>query len=204
MRIERRRSLGFICAAALMAGVAGIAREQAWVNSIGMKMIRIPAGEFTQGSPSSEPGHEADERQRPVTVGKPFFMAATEVTQSQWNALMERNPSRVSGENRPVESVTWKDAQEFLRRLSEKEGKIYRLPTESEWEYACRAGTSGPFSVSASKIEEAALTAPEKPVALDIERMYKPEAAGRAEMFEGAPEEVADKLVEVLAKAGAI
>ena len=156
MKTDRRWRLGILCAASVLAGGIGIAQEHAWVNSVGMKMVRIPAGEFTQGSPSSEPGHQPDERQRQVTVGKPFFMAATEVTQSQWNALMERNPSRVTGNDRPVESVTWKDVQEYLRRLSEKEGKTYRLPTEAEWEYACRAGTSGPFS--GSKIEEEAWT----------------------------------------------
>jgi len=73
-------------------------------------------------------------------------MGATEVTQSQWYSIMGDNPSHWTGDDLPVEQVSWEDALEFCRRLSDREGRLYRLPTEAEWEYACRAGTTTPFS----------------------------------------------------------
>jgi len=95
------------------------------------------------GSPENEPGHQSDETQHKVTLTKGFYMQTTEVTQEQWKAVMGNNPSRFSdcGDNCPVENVSWEDAQEFIKKLSRKEGKEYRLPTEAEWEYAARAGT---------------------------------------------------------------
>jgi len=114
-----------------------------WVNSIGMTFVRIPSGTFTMGSRATD----AESQERPlhtVTISGPFFMAATEVTQSQWKAVMGSNPSRFQADDLPVEQVSWVDAQEFIRKLSTKEGTTsYRLPTEAEWEYACRAGATG-------------------------------------------------------------
>ena len=81
-----------------------------------------------------------------MTITKPFYMATTEVTQGQWMALMDENPSFCEGDDLPVETVTWEDAATFCRKLSDKEGVQYRLPTEAEWEYACRAGTITPFN----------------------------------------------------------
>jgi formylglycine-generating enzyme required for sulfatase activity len=130
-------------------------------NSLGMKLVPIPSGEFTMGSPDDEASREDDEPPYKVRITKPFYLGATEVTQAQYAALMGANPSSfepnnstgfsesVAGldtRNFPVETVSYEDAVEFCRRLSLKEGKRYRLPTEAEWEYACRAGTTTPFS----------------------------------------------------------
>ncbi len=120
-----------------------------FTNSIGQKFVLIPAGSFMMGSPTSEPKRDDDERQHRVTISKPFYMQTTEVTQGQWQAVMGSNPSHFSscGDDCPVEQVSWNDAQEFIRRLNAKEGtNQYRLPTEAEWEYACRAGTTTPFA----------------------------------------------------------
>jgi formylglycine-generating enzyme required for sulfatase activity len=89
---------------------------------------------------------DADERPvHEVTLSKGFYLQATEVTQAQWEAVMGRNPSEFEGPDRPVETVSWVDAQQFLRRLNEKEkDSRYRLSTEAEWEYACRAGGQEP------------------------------------------------------------
>ncbi len=112
-------------------------------NSIGMKLVLIPAGESLMGSPNSDRDADDDEHpQHRVKIAKPFYLGATEVTQEQYQRVMGENPSYFKSDSqRPVEEVSWKDAVEFCRRLSEKEGKTYRLPMEAEWEYACRAGS---------------------------------------------------------------
>jgi formylglycine-generating enzyme required for sulfatase activity len=116
-------------------------------NSIGMKLVYIPPGEYMMGSPSSERNRDSDEGpQHSVKISNGFYMGIYEVTQSQYQAIMGSNPSYFKGDNNPVEQVGWNDAVEFCRRLSQKEGKTYRLPTEGEWEYACRAGTQTRFS----------------------------------------------------------
>jgi len=118
------------------------------VNGVSFKMIRIPVGKFTIGSPPGETGRYDDERQHQVALTKSFWMGQTEVTQSQWKAVMGNNPSdfRNCGDACPVENVSWNDVQEFIRRLNQKEGgNKYRLPTEAEWEYACRAGSTSRF-----------------------------------------------------------
>jgi formylglycine-generating enzyme required for sulfatase activity len=114
-------------------------------NSIGMKLLLIPPGDFVMGSPSGEEGRRDEETLHLVTLTKAFYMAKTEVTQEQWTAVMGENPSFFEGDQLPVETVNWEEAVEFCRKLSEKEGTKYRLPTEAEWEYACRAGTTTPF-----------------------------------------------------------
>ncbi|MCK5522289.1 MAG: tetratricopeptide repeat protein [Thiomargarita sp.] len=114
-------------------------------NDVTLEMVYIPGGTFTMGSPENEERRYGDESpQHQVTV-QPFFMAKYPVTQAQWQAVMDNNPSRFKGEKRPVEKVSWDDAVKFCQRLSEKTGKAYRLPSEAEWEYACRAGTTTPF-----------------------------------------------------------
>jgi formylglycine-generating enzyme required for sulfatase activity len=115
-----------------------------FTNSVGMEFVLIPAGEFMMGSLASEKGHDSDETQHKVKITKPFYLQTTEVTQAQWKAVMG-NLSRFKGDNLPVEKVSWDDAQEFTRKLSAKDGVRYRLPTEAEWEYACRAGSTGMF-----------------------------------------------------------
>jgi formylglycine-generating enzyme required for sulfatase activity len=116
-------------------------------NGVLLNMVEIPGGTFAMGSPPNEAGRSGDEGpQHQVTVPR-FFMGRYEVTQSQYEAIMGNNPSNFkdNGANRPVETVSWNDAVEFCKRLSQKTGRTYRLPSEAEWEYACRAGTSTPF-----------------------------------------------------------
>ena len=115
-------------------------------NSVGMKLVRIPAGQFIMGSPDSEDGRDTDEVQHLVTISKGFYMSTTPVTQGQWVAVMNTDPSKWQGDDLPVEQASWFDAVAFCRKLSQMEGKTYRLPTEAEWEYACRAGTSGQYN----------------------------------------------------------
>ena len=116
-------------------------------NSIGMKLVYIPAGEFMMGSPSPHHSRDSDEGpQHKVKISKGFWMGVTEVTQSQYRAVMGTNPSNFKGDNNPVEMVTWNKATEFCKKLSQKDGKTYRLPTEAQWEYACRADTTTPFN----------------------------------------------------------
>lgn len=115
-------------------------------NSVGMKFVLIPNGTFMMGSPLNELERGADETQHRVTLTRGFYMGVTEVTQEQWRKIMGNNPSHFKGNNRPVENVSWYDCQEFIEKLNKKEKtNKYRLPTEAEWEYACRAGTTAPF-----------------------------------------------------------
>jgi len=109
----------------------------------GIEMVFIPAGEFPMGSPPTEKGRDADEGPlHPVRITKPFYLGKYEVTQGQWNALMESNPSLFGGSERlPVEALLWDECQAFLK----KAGGGLRLPTEAEWEYACRAGSTARF-----------------------------------------------------------
>jgi formylglycine-generating enzyme required for sulfatase activity len=121
--------------------------ERMW-NSAGMILVKIPSGSMTIGSPETEAGRSPDEFQRRIVIPAPFFMATTPVTQSQYENVMHVNPSdaRWRGPDIPVQAVPWDDAVEFCRRLSQREGRTYRLPSEIEWEYACRAGSDGPFN----------------------------------------------------------
>ncbi len=120
-------------------------------NSIGAVMVFIPPGAFTMGTPQDEEGRYKDETQHQVTLTRGFWLGKTEVTQAQWQTVMGKNPSKFKGDNnRPVENVSWNDCVEFCKKLSAKEGKRYRLPTEAEWEYACRAGSTTPFHTGAT------------------------------------------------------
>lgn len=138
-------------------------------NVIGMKLAPIPKGSFTMGAHASELGAKPEEKQHKVTISKGFYMGTYEVTQEQYQRVMDTNPSAFQGErlienlelvkkmeegivghNHPVEAVSWNDAVEFCKRLSElpeekQAGRIYRLPTEAEWEYAARAGSQTAF-----------------------------------------------------------
>ncbi|MEC4881702.1 MAG: SAV_2336 N-terminal domain-related protein [Scytonema sp. PMC 1070.18] len=124
------------------------------VNGVQLEMVAIPEGSFLMGSPEDEPKRSSSESpQHRVTI-QPFFLGKYPITQAQWQAVaslpqvnreLDPNPSRFKGENRPVENVFWYDTIEFCERLSQYTGKPYRLPSEAEWEYACRAGTTTPF-----------------------------------------------------------
>jgi len=113
-----------------------------------MQYAFIPSGDFLMGSPGDEPGRDADEGQRRVTISEGFYLKVTEVTQDEWSQVMHENPSRFKGCGTcPVETVSWEEIQQFIYRLNQKAGKgSYRLPTEAEWEYACRAGTQTALS----------------------------------------------------------
>ncbi|MDD4496584.1 MAG: formylglycine-generating enzyme family protein, partial [Methanosarcinaceae archaeon] len=109
-------------------------------NSIGMEFVLIPAGEFMMGSNNY---YDEEQPVHRVTIEDPFYLGKFEVTQEQWIEVMGRNPSNFKGDDLPVEKISWNDAQEFIERLNRmEETDKYRLPSEAEWEYACRAGTT--------------------------------------------------------------
>ncbi len=122
--------------------------------AIGLDMIAISGGKFQMGAPESESGSDSDERPQHEVTLPPFYLGRYAVTQAQWRFVadydridryLDPDPSDFKGANLPVERVSWEDAQEFCQRLSAHSGKVYRLPSEAEWEYACRAGTATPF-----------------------------------------------------------
>ena len=162
-----------------------------WTNSIGMKFAWIPAGVFMMGSPESEVGREANEAQHEVTFAKGFYMAIYPVTQACWKKVMGDNPAiypltqacwqKVKGDNPsgfqgddlPVEKVSWVDCRAFLRKLSKQDGHSYRLPTEEEWEYACRAGTTTPFYFGATITSDQANYEGRKPYGKGKKGIYR-------------------------------
>ena len=115
-------------------------------KGVKLEMVLIPAGKFMMGSPTSEKGRNDDETQHEATLTKSYYMGKYEVTQEQWEAVMGNNPSETKGSKLPVTDVSWEDCQEFIKKLNAKTKGGYRLPTEAEWEYACRAGTSTAYS----------------------------------------------------------
>ena len=117
------------------------------IPGVGLEMIKVSAGEFLMGSPASEKDRKDDETQHRVRLTQPFWLGKYEVTQGQWKALMGSNPSQFKGDDLPVEMVSWEDAMAFCRKLNQMDGNrpsgyVYSLPTEAQWEYACRAGTT--------------------------------------------------------------
>jgi formylglycine-generating enzyme required for sulfatase activity/tRNA A-37 threonylcarbamoyl transferase component Bud32 len=144
---------GDTAGAARLLPTAPAEQEKEITNSLGMKLVLIPPGKFLMGSPASEAARRENEGpQHEVLISKPFYMGAYEVTQGQFQKMMGRNPSNCAeGPNNPVESMTWVDAVTFCEKLSaldaeERARRVYRLPTEAEWEYACRAGTRTAYS----------------------------------------------------------
>ena len=140
-----QEEIAALAAAPPAAAAAKAEPSKTWANTLGMAFLLIPAGSFDMGSDSGD----ADERPvRPVTIDKPFYIGQFEVTQAQWHAVMESDPSKFTDDtNRPVESVSWNDAQEFIAKLNATEpGATYRLPTEAEWEYAARAGSATAYA----------------------------------------------------------
>ncbi|MBN2702767.1 MAG: formylglycine-generating enzyme family protein [Pontiellaceae bacterium] len=122
-------------------------------DGVMMEFMSIPAGSFMMGS---ENGDDDEKPVHRVTISEPFWMAKTEVTQAQWKQIMGSNPSEFKGDDLPVDSVSWNDAMNFCTKLTEierqagrlPEGVAYTLPTEAQWEYACRAGTTGDYATS--------------------------------------------------------
>ena len=115
-------------------------------NGSDMEFVLIPSGSFKMGSPPGETGRNQDEQQHEVKITNPFWLGKYEVTQRQWKTVMGDNPSKFSGDDqRPVELVSWNDCQGFIRALNKVGDGRFRLPTEAEWEYACRADSQTPF-----------------------------------------------------------
>lgn len=113
--------------------------------------VKIQSGKFAMGSPASETGRQRDETQKSVTIDKDFYMGESEVTQAQWKAVMGTTPWKgqdyvKEGDAYPATYVSWDDAQAFMEKVSKLTGKKVRLPSEAEWEYACRAGTTTAYS----------------------------------------------------------
>ncbi len=146
--------------AALSSPVFG-QQLKAITNSIGMKLVLIHAGSFTMGSPDDEVGRLRNETSHEVTLTKSYYLGTYEVTQDQYGKVMGKNPSKFTGAKNPVDMVSWDDAVSFCKKLSKMPeekaaGREYRLPTEAEWEYACRAnsGSAYCFGDSADSLEE--------------------------------------------------
>jgi formylglycine-generating enzyme required for sulfatase activity len=138
----------FLCFSLFLWRDAAPAAADEVTNSVGMKFTLISSGAFTMGvNLNIESGEDDETPQRRVTISKPFYMGVYEVTQSEWMSVMGgANPSKFKGRTLPVESVSWNDASSFIRKLNQKEGTDkYRLPTEAEWEYSARAGTTSAY-----------------------------------------------------------
>ncbi len=137
----------------LFISFQAVAEQKTYKNSIGMEFVLIPAGSFMMGADKNfEDCRDSETPRHKVTISKPFHIGKYEVTQEQWVAVMGSNPSEFKGRTRPVDQVSWEDAQSFIRKLNRKEGtNKYRLPTEAEWEYAARAGTTTAYSFGDDK-----------------------------------------------------
>ncbi len=150
-----KRILGIVMVFGLVGALTVLAQEvkpgKVDVVDLGkdvkLEMVLVPAGKFMMGSPASEKGRNENETQHEVTLTKPFYMGKYEVTQEQWFEIMGGNPSKEKGRMLPVTNVSWNDCQDFIKKLNAKTNGGYRLPTEAEWEYACRAGTTTKYSV---------------------------------------------------------
>ena len=154
-------------ASAFFAPVSAMAQNRLGTQGSSDEFVLIKGGTFTMGSPQSEPERQTDETQHRVTVSD-FYIAKSPVTQREYRELMGSNPSEFNGDNLPIENVTWFEAVRFCNARSVQEGLTpaytisgetvtwnrsangYRLPTEAEWEYACRAGTTTPFNIGSN------------------------------------------------------
>jgi len=181
-----KRVLGIAMVLSLMAFIAGCSSEKKEIIDLGkgvkLEMILVTAGKFMMGSPESEEGRDKNENQHEVTITKQFYMGKYEVTQEQWEAVMGNNPGDTKEGKLPVTQVSWEDCHEFIKKLNAKTDGGYRLPTESEWEYACRAGTTTAYSFGDkitpkdANYEDSKIR---KPVAVGT---YKPNAFGLYDM----------------------
>ena len=137
--------------AAQQAWAKSLGKKVVETNSLGMELVLISPGNFTMGSPAGEKDRETDEDQADVTLTEAFWLGKTEVTQGQWQQVMGTTLWKggayvKEGRDYAATYVSWEDAQEFIQKLSERDGATYRLPTEAEWEWSCRAGTSSRWS----------------------------------------------------------
>ena len=141
-------SIIFILFIGNLIPATAFANEKQFENSIGMEFMLIPAGTFMMGSPAGEAYRNRNEVQHQVKISKAFYMQSTEVTLHQWRKLMGKRffGGRKGGKNMPVVKVSWFDCLEFIEKLNELNNGTYRLPTEAEWEYACRAGAATAYS----------------------------------------------------------
>lgn len=152
--LTMKRTFGLAMLISFIVEFAPLAQEAKHVKvevfnlggGVKLEMVLIPAGKFMMGSPKSEEPRSREETQHEVTISKPFQMGKYEVTQEQWEIVMGGNPSSSKGIRLPVTNVSWNDCQDFIRKLNEKTGSGFRLPTEAEWEYSCRAGTTTAYS----------------------------------------------------------
>ncbi len=152
------------------------------VNSIGMELIWIPRGDYLMGSPNNEPGRDADEGpQHKVRLSKGFYIGVCEVTQEQFRRVMGYNDSNFRGDKNPANNVSWKEAVQFCQKLSEMEGKSYSLPTEAQWEYVCRAGSSTRYSCGDDDVQLSQFADYSRPY-LDKGGRKKPNAWGVCDM----------------------
>ena len=150
-----KRIIGIAIVLGLVGALSVIAQEVKPLKTeiiylskdVKLELVLIPAGKFKMGSPASEKGRVESENQHEVTLLNPFYMGKYEVTQQQYQAVMRNNPSvTTKGANLPVTGVSWEDCKEFIKKLNAKTNGGFRIPTESEWEYSCRAGTSTAYS----------------------------------------------------------
>ena len=147
-------------------------------NGVSLEMVLVPAGKFMMGSPASEKNRSGDEAKHEVILTKSYYMGKYAVTQEQWEAVMGDNPSETKGAKLPVTYVSWNDCKKFIKKLNGITKGKYRLPTEAEWEYACRAGTTTAYSFGAKITPKDANyndSGIEEPVAVGS---YKPNAFG--------------------------
>ena len=165
-------------------------------KGVKLEMVLIPAGKFKMGSHASEEGRRNVETQHVVILTKSFYMGKYEVTQEQWEAVMGDNPSETKGAKLPVTNISWDDCQKFIKKLNGVTKGKYRLPTEAEWEYACRAVTTTAYSFGSKITPKDANYAGSKigePVAVGS---YKPNAFGLYDMHGNILEWCEDKMGE--------
>ena len=168
-------------------------------RGVKLEMVLIPAGKFMMGSPASEPGRQINENQHEVTLTKPFYIGKYEVTQEQWQTVMGINPSsRTKGAKLPVTYISWLDCQEYIKKLNSSTKGSYRLPTEAEWEYACRAGANTAYSFGDSLTKNDANYGEPKGGSIKPVGSYKMNAFGLHDMHSNVMEWCEDWHAEYL------
>ena len=144
--LKQTASSSDLTSSSMTERIAGMTTIVTLPGGAEMEMIYCPPGEFLMGSPESESGRRDDEVQHCVKLTKGFWLGKCPVTQAQWKSVMGSAPSHFKGNELPVETVSWHDCQDFIKKVNASKDCIVRLPTEAEWEYACRAGTATPYS----------------------------------------------------------